>query len=308
MQAGAPGPADPKPGDQESHERRQRVTGILLMMAAVALFACLDTTAKYLTAHMDTVQIVWARYTSAFLLAFIFINPFSRPGLMRTTRLGLQMGRSLLLLLSTVCNFIAVRYLQLDQTTSIMFMTPFLVALLAGPMLGEWISARRWAAILVGFAGVLVVTRPGFGGIHPAALLSVIGCVCYALYSITTRLLARTDSSETTLFYSNLVGFAAMSILLPPFWSTPTDPLVILLMITIGAFGSVGHFLLIVAHRMAPAPVLAPFVYTQIIWMVTLGYVVFADVPSTWTLTGAAIVIGSGLYLLHSERRRASRS
>jgi drug/metabolite transporter (DMT)-like permease len=292
-----------KAAEREAHEHRQRLTGILLMVGAVASFACLDSTAKYLTAQMDTVQIVWARYTSAFLLAFIFINPFSRPGLMRTTRPVLQMGRSLLLLLSTIFNFIAVRYLQLDQTTSIMFMTPFLVALLAGPMLGEWVGARRWAAILVGFTGVLVVTRPGFGGIHPAALFCVAGSVCYAIYSITTRMLARTDSSETTLFYSNLVGFVAMSVVLPPFWSTPTDLLIVLLMIAIGAFGSFGHFLLILAHRLAPAAILAPFVYTQLVWMIALGYIVFADVPSYWTLSGAAIVIASGLYLLYRERR-----
>jgi drug/metabolite transporter (DMT)-like permease len=293
----------PKTAEQDTQERRQRLKGILLMSGAVACFALLDSSAKYLTAYMDTVQIVWARYTSAFLLAFLFVNPFSYPGLMRTTRLGLQMGRSLLLLLSTILNFIAVRYLQLDQTTSIMFMTPFLVALLAGPMLGEWISARRWVAILIGFSGVLVVTRPGFGGIHPAALLCVAGSLCYAVYSIMTRLLARTDSSETTLFYSNLVGFAFMSFVLPPFWSTPTDPLVIFLMVAIGAFGSFGHFLLILGHRLAPAPILAPFVYTQLVWMISLGYLVFGNLPNAWTLAGATIVIASGLYLLHSERR-----
>lgn len=296
--------APPRPPDADATERRQRLVGILLMTGAVASFACLDSTAKYLSAHMDTVQIVWARYASAFLLAFAFINPFRYPGLMRTRRLGLQMGRSLLLLLSTIFNFVAVRYLQLDQTTAIMFMTPFLVALLAGPMLGEWVGPRRWAAIIAGFCGVLVVTRPGFGGIHPAALLCVAGSFCYATYSIATRLLSRTDSSQTTLFYSNLVGFVAMSVILPPFFSLPTDPLIILLMVTIGAFGSFGHFLLIVAHRMAPAPILAPFVYSQIVWMTSLGYIVFADVPSYWTLAGTAIVIASGLYLLFHERRR----
>jgi drug/metabolite transporter (DMT)-like permease len=295
--------APPKTSEQETQERRQRLKGILLMMGAVACFALLDTSAKYLTASMDTVQIVWARYTSAFLLAFLFVNPFSFPGLTRTTRPALQIGRSLLLLMSTVLNFIAVRYLQLDQTTSIMFMTPFLVALLAGPMLGEWISARRWTAILVGFSGVLLVTRPGFGGIHPAALLCVAGSLCYAVYSIMTRMLARTDSSETTLFYSNLVGFVAMSFVLPPFWTAPTSALAITLMVAIGAFGSLGHFLLIVGHRLAPAPVLAPFVYTQMVWMISLGYLVFGNLPNVWTLAGAAIVIASGLYLLYSERR-----
>lgn len=292
------------PPDPEAAERRQRLTGILLMMAAVASFACLDATAKYLNDHMHTVQVVWARYAFAFLLAFVFINPFSHPGLMRTTRLGLQMGRSLLLLLSTVLNFIALRYLQLDQTVSIIFMTPFLVALLAGPMLGEWISTRRWIAIVVGFGGVLVVTRPGLGGIHPAALLCVVGACCYAAYSIMTRLLARTDSSETTLFYSNLLGFVGMSAVLPPFFTLPTDPLLIFLMVAVGGLGALGHFVLIIGHRLAPAPVLAPFVYTQIVWMIALGYAVFGDVPNAFTLAGAGIVIASGLYLLFAERRR----
>lgn len=294
-------------GDREAHERRQRISGILLIMGAVATFACLDAGAKYLTAYADTVMIVWARYASAFLIALIFINPISRPGLLRTTRLGLQTARSLVLLLSTVFNFIAVRYLQLDQTVAILFMTPFLVALLAGPMLGEWIDARRWAAIVVGFGGVVLVTRPGFGGIHPAALFSVAAAVCYALYSITTRLLARTDRSDTTLFYSNLVGFVAMSVVLPPFWKTPTDPVVIVLLVAIGALGSFGHFLLIVAHRLAPAPILAPFIYTELVWMIALGYAIFADVPNYWTLAGAAVVIASGLYLLYRERRPKGR-
>ena len=129
---------------------------------------------------------------------------------MTSSRPWLQIGRSLLLLGSTMLNFLALRYLQLDQTPSILFATPFLVAMLSGPLLGEWVGWRRWSAIIVGFAGVLVVARPGFGGIQWAALLSVAALVCYAFYIISTRMLSRTDSSETTLFYSNLVGAAIM--------------------------------------------------------------------------------------------------
>jgi drug/metabolite transporter (DMT)-like permease len=197
-----------------------------------------------------------------------------------------------------------LRYLQLDQALAIIFSTPFLVAVLAGPTLGEWVSGRRWAAIVVGFLGVLVVTRPGFGAIHPAALLSLISAVCYAIYAITTRLLARTDSSETTLFYSNLVGAMAMLPILPFVWTTPESALIVLLMIVMGALGGGGHYMLIIAHRLAPASVLSPFIYSQLVWAVTLGYVVFGDVPNVWTVAGAAIVVASGLYLLHRERAR----
>jgi drug/metabolite transporter (DMT)-like permease len=286
-----------------AQDRRQRLRGILLIMGAVATFSCIDTSSKYLNLHMGIAQVVWARYTFAFLLTLIVSNPITRPGMMRTTRPWLQIGRSLLLVASTALNVMALRYLQLDQTSSIMFSLPFLVALLAGPLLGEWIGLRRWIAISVGFLGVLVVMRPGVGGIHPAAALTVIGTICYAFYTISTRVLARSDTTDTTLFYSNVVGFVGTSILLPFVWTTPSDWFVMLIMVAIGFFGAFGHFLMIAAHRLAPAPILAPFVYTQLVWMVTLGYLVFGDVPSRWTLAGAVIVIGSGLYLLLSERR-----
>jgi drug/metabolite transporter (DMT)-like permease len=286
-----------------ARERRQRLKGIALMCGAVAGFSCIDASAKFLNHHMDIVQIVWARYAFAFVFSLFISNPFARPALMRTSRPWLQIGRSALLVLSTALNVLALRYLQLDQTTSILFSTPFLVAALAGPMLGEWIGPRRWAAISVGFLGVIVVMRPGLGGIHPAATLTVIGTCLYALYIITTRILARTDSTETTLFYSNIVGVAAMTALLPFVWVTPKDPVVTVVMIVIGGFGALGHFLLIAAHRLAPAGILAPFMYSQIVSTVTLGYLVFGDVPNRWTLLGASIVIASGLYLLFRERK-----
>jgi drug/metabolite transporter (DMT)-like permease len=285
------------------HERRQRLTGIALMCGAVTCFSCLDATAKYLNHHMDTAQVVWARYASAFLLAFIFSNPWTRPGLVVTKRPLLQISRSALLVGSTLLNFIALRYLQLDQTLAIVFSTPFIVAVLSGPMLGEWIRWRRWTAIWIGFLGVLLVTRPFSGGIHPAALLSVASAICYAIYIISTRVLSRTDSDETTLFYSNLVGAVLASSALPWVWTTPKDALIILLMIAIGALGGFGHYLLIIGHRLAPAAILAPFIYTQIVWTVALGFLIFGDVPNEWTLAGSAIVIASGLYLLHRERR-----
>jgi drug/metabolite transporter (DMT)-like permease len=152
------------PAEQARHDR---LTGIALMCGAVVLFACSDAIAKYLNNHMPTVQVVWARYMAAFVLALFMSNPIMRPSIMRTSRPWLQLGRSTLLLVSTALNFFALRYLQLDQAIAIIFCTPFIVAALGGPILGEWIKWRRWTAITVGFCGVLLVTRPGAGGIHP---------------------------------------------------------------------------------------------------------------------------------------------
>lgn len=290
-----------------ARERRQRLTGIALMCGAVACFSVLDTGAKYLSGHMDVLQVVWVRYTAAFLLTLAISNPVRTPRLMVTGRPWLQVGRALLLLGSTTSNFLALQYLQLDQALAITFSAPFLVAVLSGPLLGEWVGWRRWAAIGVGFLGVLVVTRPGFGGIHPAALLSFTNALCLALYGIATRVLARTDSNLTTLFYSNAVGAVLMLPILPLVWTNPGSPGLILLMLMVGALGSLGHYLLIAGHRLAPASLLAPFVYTQIAWVVVLGYVVFGDVPNGWTLAGAALAVGSGLYILHRERLRGPR-
>lgn len=297
-----PRPAVPQTHDEQVRARRNRLTGIGLMCAAVISFAFLDAIAKYLNAYMDTIQVVWARYTGGFLLTLLISNPISRPGLLRTNRPILQVVRALFLVGSTVSNFMAFRYLQLDQALSILFSTPFLVAILAGPLLGEWIGWRRWVAILVGFAGVLLVTRPGAGGVHWAALYSVSSAIFYSLYIIATRLISRTDATETTLFYSNLVGALSMLPALPFVWSVPDNPWLIVLMAVFGAFGSFGHYLLIAAHRLAPASSLAPFMYTQLVWAILLGYLIFSDIPDRWTLAGAAVVVASGLYLLHRER------
>jgi drug/metabolite transporter (DMT)-like permease len=272
------------------------------MCSACAVFAVLDCMAKYLGTHMDTLQVVSMRFITAFVVALLISNPFTRPGLLRTARPGLQVVRGMILVSTTMCNFLAFRWMQLDEALAIMFSTPLLVAIFAGPILGEWVGWRRWIAIGVGFAGVLVVIRPGLGGMHWAALLSVMAAILYAAYSIITRLVMRHDSSETTLFYGNLVGVSIALPILPFVWNMPASWFDLLLLLAVGASGSFGHYLLIVAHHRAPASVLSPFIYTQLVWAVALGYLVFANVPSGWTILGSAIVIGSGLYLLNRDR------
>ena len=286
-----------------ARQRRQRLIGIALMCGAVALFAVLDTTAKYLNTQMDSLEIAWARYTSAFVLTLIISNPLTHRRLLRTASPKLQITRSILLVASTALNFLALRWLQLDEALSIIFTFPFIVAIISGPMLGEWLGWRRWSAICFGFAGVLLITRPGFGGMHPAALLSLAATVCYGFYAVITRIVSRVDSNQTSLFYSNFIGALVMLPVIPFVWTTPSNWLIALMLLGTGVLGSLGHFCLISGHRLAPASVLSPFIYTQLIWVVILGYFVFDHVPTGWTMAGAAMVIGSGLYLLYRERQ-----
>jgi drug/metabolite transporter (DMT)-like permease len=286
-----------------SPQRRQRLFGIALMCGAVALFACLDTTAKYLNTQMGSLEIAWARYTSAFVLTLIVSNPLTHSGLLRTRSAKLQVVRSVLLVGSTALNFLALRWLQLDEALSILFTFPFIVAIISGPLLGEWIGWRRWSAIGFGFAGVLLITRPGLGGMHPAALITLGATICYGFYAVITRIVSRVDSNQTSLFYSNAIGALVMLPVIPFVWQPPANWVIALMLAMTGVLGSAGHYFLIAGHKLAPASVLSPFIYTQLIWVVILGYLVFDHVPNGWTIAGAAMVIGSGLYLLYRERQ-----
>ena len=288
---------------RDADARRERLTGILLICGAFLCFSLLDCTAKWLNHSIPAMQTTWARYMSNVVLVFAVLNPWTKPGVSRTVRPGLQVVRSLLLFGSTAANFFALQYLQLAQTISIAFATPLLVALLAGPILGERVGVHRYLAIVVGFMGVLVVTRPGFG-MHPAILMCMLSVTCYAFYNIATRKLAAYDPPHTTLFYSGLGGVVILTPFLPLLWSAPPSALVWVGMVMTGVLGGFGHFLLILAHQRAPAAVLSPFIYTQLLWMIGLGYFVFADVPDRYTVVGSLIVVASGLYLLLRERRR----
>jgi drug/metabolite transporter (DMT)-like permease len=290
------------PQEAAEQAQRSRLNGIGLMCAALVCFACLDALAKWLGTAMDPMQVVWTRYSAALIVVLVIFNPLRNPGVLMTQRPWIQAIRSALLFGSTALNFIALQFLQLDQTVSIMFATPFIVAVLSGPFLGEWIGPRRWAAVLVGFLGVLVVTQPWSGAMHWSMGLSMIGACCYAVYNLLTRMLAGYDSAATTSIYSVAFGAVVATALVPRVWTTPQSLWVVAGMVAIGVFGAVGHWLLIIAHGLAPAGILAPFIYTQIVWMTGLGWLVFAQVPAANTIAGAAIVIASGLYLLYRER------
>ncbi len=289
----------------------RRLVGIALMCIAPVFFAGLDATGKVLAATgVDPLLTTFMRYAVSVTLVTAFINPVTRPGVSHSRRLPLQILRSLLLFGSTAFNFLALRSLQLAETISIQFAAPLTVALLAGPLLGEWSSRMRLAAVAAGFVGVLVIVRPDALVAKPAILFSLGAMLCYAVYVIVTRKLAAYDSTATTMFYTGLGGLAVMSPLLPWIWTAPPSGTVWAMLIAVGLFGTIGHWLLVLAHARAPASLLAPFIYTQILWSVLLGYLLFGDVPSVWTMLGAAIIVASGLALLGEDalmRRHARR-
>ncbi|MFM8606560.1 MAG: DMT family transporter [Hyphomicrobiales bacterium] len=292
---------------QPRDEKINRLIGIGLMCLTFLCFTGLDTTAKWLNHSIPTIQIVWARYTFSVVLVLLVINPKTKPGVLTTKKPLVQIIRSLLLLLSTLANFLALNYLQLAQTTTIALATPLLVSALSGPLLGESVPRDRFIAIGIGFLGVVSVARPGFGGIHPVAILSILGMCCYAGYALMTRFLVGHDQTETTLVYSGLVGAVILSFGLPLFWQAPPDLFTWALMLCMGLFAAIGHFFLITAHRFAPAYVLSPFMYTQLGWMTLSGYLVFGDVPDSFTIAGGVIIVLSGLYLIFQESRGFSK-
>jgi len=280
-----------------------RLVGIGLISATYLLFTLLDGSAKWLVQSVPVLVVVWLRFLTHTLIASALLFPMRGLALVRTQHLRWHLARGLMFCAMTGMNFWALQTLQLTVTASIFFMVPILVALLSAPLLGEKLDAKRWAAILVGFAGVLVIVRPGSEAFHPAMLLSLANAVLYAFFNMMTRKLAAYDPPETIQFLPAVVA----SVVLAPFalaaWESPQGWFEWLLLCLMGVFGGTGHYLLAMAHRYAPASTLAPFLYQQILYMAIFGYLVFGSVPDAAVWLGAALVIASGLYLFSRERR-----
>ncbi len=279
--------------------------GIVLMCGALAMFAGLDATAKLLIRELPLPQVIWARYAGHFFFALAFVmRDGDRFRVWQTRQLGFQLGRSLLLLLATCTNFIALQFLQLSVTSAMLFTVPLIVAALSVPLLGERVGPHRWAAIVIGFAGVLVVARPGFGLVHWAIGFAFMTALFAGLYQLSARRAALTDDVRTTQLYAAVVGVVFTTPLLFTGWHNP-GVRGWLLFALMGLLAAVGHYWLTLAHRYAAAAVLAPFFYVHIVWMTGLGFLLFGDVPDQWTVVGAGIVVAGGLYLVHRERLHA---
>ncbi|MBI1206571.1 MAG: EamA family transporter [Azospirillum sp.] len=271
--------------------------GIPLMLLTALCLTLLDSCAKSVTGQVSLPMIAWARYTSSAVILLLAVAPrHSVVGLLRTRRLGLHMLRGLTLVGATLFIFASVKYLPLTDTYAITFVTPMLVAVLSVPILGERVRPAQWLAIFSGFAGVLVVIRPGFGSITWPVVLPLLMASSYAIYQVLTRITGFTDPPLTALLYTNLFGAVVLSIAAPFFWSWPA-PETWAALIGTGLLGTIGHLCLIKALSVAPASLLAPFSYSQILWGLLIGYLWFGNRPDPATLIGAALVVASGLWL-----------
>jgi drug/metabolite transporter (DMT)-like permease len=279
--------------------------GIFLYCTAVLLFVVMDSIVKFANETYEPLQVVWARYFFHMVLMTLVLAPKLKSSLIKTANPKLQIFRSMLLLGATVCFFSALKYIPLADAGAMGSTSPLFVTVLSVFLLGEKVSVRRWTAVFIGFGGALIILRPGLGVVHPAMFLVVGMSIFYASYQIATRKLAGVDSSYTTIFYTALVGTIVMTAIVPFFWVQP-DLIGWIMLGVIGLIGGVSHFIMIVAFRYTTASTAAPFSYTQLIWTAIFGYFLFGDLPDQFTILGAIIIVGSGLYILYRERKLAS--
>lgn len=284
------------------HPSSSALRGTLLVVVAVGIFAVMDTIAKYLSRHYPVADVVWARYAANLVILLAFFAARGQLGLLRTARPKVQIMRGLLLAGATLLYFTSLTVMPLAEAAAIGFVMPLFLALLAVPMLGERIDAARLAAVLVGLAGALVIVRPGAAAFTPYALLPVGMALCNALYQILTRQVSGLEHPLTSLVWGAIVGAVLFSFFLPFAWVTPTDPWHWALFALIGLLASVGHFVLIRAYDYASATGLAPFFYTQLVWVMLLGWLVFGDFPDGWSLLGMGIIVAAGIYLVGRQR------
>jgi drug/metabolite transporter (DMT)-like permease len=277
--------------------------GIALVCLTVLLFSFMETLVKYLSRFYPPPMLVWARYSVHAVLAILLIAPHvGRDGMLRTRQPGAHLLRGIALVVSTLFFFSGLKFLPQAVCSAIGFAFPLLVTALSVYWLNEHVTWSRWLAVLCGFAGVLAIIRPGGEAYTHAALLPLCSALCYAVYQIMTRQMSKTENAHTMLFYPALVGALGLLVVLPFNWVVPGlhhIPLIV----AVGAIGATGHFLLIRALRVAPASLLAPFSYTQLLWVGLLGWLVFGDVPDAWSLTGMATVVASGIFVGIMETR-----
>jgi len=277
--------------------------GVAYMCGACALFPIMNGLVKLLAATYDATQIVWFRIVVHLCLVAVVFTPQLGLALFRTHRIGLQTVSSIAMLVSTLCFFSAVKYVGVAEAISISFVSPLVVVFLAWPLLGERITALRLAAVALGFAGVLVVIRPGSAVFHWASLLLLGSAFCYALYQIVIRRLAGVDHPATSIFYSVLLGSILLSFVLPIVWQTPRSWQDWLLFLSLGVLGGLGHYCVAKALTFASANLVAPFNYTQMIGSVIVGYLLFAEVPDLYTWLGTAVIVGAGLLVTWQATR-----
>lgn len=278
--------------------------GILLMCLAGLIFPVMNSVAKMLGADYSSLQVSWARAFGHILFLLGLFLPRYGLAVLRTRRPGVQLVRSGLLFTSNLCHFFAIVFIPIAKAAAISLTGPLIVALLAWPMLGERTTPARIAALSLGFLGVLVVIRPGSEVFHPAALLVLVSATCYALYQILTRRVAGVDSAETSALFSSVVGAFGMLLVLPFIWRMPENWFHLALFCSLGVLGAMGHWCVARALGYAPANIVSPFQYFQLLGSVAVGWLVFRDWPDAGVWLGAAVIVAAGLWIGWDQARR----
>ena len=278
--------------------------GIALIIFAMLVFALQDGITKHLATTYSAPQILWIRFSFFVVFALLYSMRTKPLRACLTSNVPvLQIIRSLLIVAEIGFFILAVRHLPLAETHALFATFPLMATAIAALFLKEPVGIRRWSAIVVGLLGVIIILRPGAAVIAPAALIALLCAFMFAGYQVITRLVSKYDDSETSVTYMAVVGLIAMTALGPFFWKTPdAEGWKWLLLLALTA--ALGHFLLIKALEFAPASLLQPFNFTLLVFASTVGYFAFGDVPDMWTVLGAIVIVGSGIYTVHRERKR----
>lgn len=284
--------------------RRRVLLGIGLACLTAAIFPFMNSFSKLLGADYSVLQVSWARFFGHVLFVMILFMPRRGIAMFTTRRPRLQLTRSIIQCLSNLCFVAAIVHQPIADAAAIGMMGPLIVALLAWPMLGERTNLGHAVAIVVGFVGVLIVIRPGTAVFHVSALFLIASSFCYALYQIFTRKVANIDPPETTTFYSSAFGAVGMLVVLPFVWKSPAGLGDFLMFCGLGVLGGLGHYCVVRALAYAPANIISPFQYVQLIGSVIVGYLLFGHFPDAATWAGASVIVGAGLYLGWSQARR----
>jgi drug/metabolite transporter (DMT)-like permease len=280
--------------------------GIVLILASTVFLGVSDVTAKYLSATLPSIEIAWIR----FLVFALIMSPAMFPGsplfALHSARPGLQAMRGVALVASSLFFISGLQFLPIAEASATGFVAPLFVTALSILFLRESVGLRRWIATGVGLVGVIIILRPGTGAFHPAAIFPIVSAIAWACTLIMTRMMSGREHVLTTMTYSSIVGACILTALVPLVWVTPSwrD---IIFGVLIGLASTAGQWIVVLAFRYADASVLAPFSYSQLLWVGILGFVIFGEVPDIWTITGAAFIVGSGLYTAHRERVRRSQ-
>ena len=303
-------PGRPSPDKQPVPEVPGRpdrpLRGISLLIASTIFLGTSDATSKYLSKTLPAVEIAWIRFLIFALIMIPAVMPGSPIYALRTKRPLLQVLRGTALLGSSLLFITGLRFLPIAEASATSFVSPLFVTALSIVFLSEKVGLRRWLATAAGLVGVLIVLRPGTSAFHAAAFFPVVSAFAWAACLIMTRMMSGKEPAMVTMTYSSIVGFAILCAMVPAVWVTPTwhD---ILFGTIIGVASTAGQWIVVLAFRYADASVLAPFSYVQLLWVTFLGFVIFGEVPDVWTITGAAFIVGSGVYTAYRERVRHSQ-